>query len=287
MCDKNTVFQEKKTINAGGRLVDFSEPKVMGILNITPDSFYQESRAQTVAAALAKAEKMLSEGATILDIGAYSSRPGASDIPTEEEQARLLPVIAAVKRQFPEAILSIDTFRASVADASVDKGADIINDISGGELDPLMFETIGRLQVPYILMHMRGTPLTMTSLTQYDDLLSDITKYFSEKLAILNNLNVHDIILDPGFGFAKTVDQNLRLLNNLKIFKTIGLPVLAGLSRKKTIWQTLDISSNEALNGTTVLNTVALLKGADLLRVHDVKEAVEAVKLVSSLSRNS
>ncbi len=287
MCDKNTVFQEKKTINAGGRLLDFSEPKVMGILNITPDSFYPDSRTQTVAAALVKAEKMLSDGAAILDIGAYSSRPGASDIPPDEEQARLLPVVAAIKRQFPQAILSIDTFRASVAEASIAEGADIINDISGGELDPLMFETIGRLQVPYILMHMRGTPLTMTSLTQYDDIFKEIMQYFSSKLTVLSSLNVHDIILDPGFGFAKTADQNFRLLNNLELFKTTGLPVLAGLSRKKTIWQTLGVSSNEALNGTTVLNTVALMKGADLLRVHDVKEAIEAVKLVSSLSHSS
>ncbi|KAA8486730.1 dihydropteroate synthase [Arcticibacter tournemirensis] len=287
MCDKNTVFQEKKTINAGGRLLDFSEPKVMGILNITPDSFYQDSRTQTVAAALVKAEKMLSDGAAILDIGAYSSRPGASDIPPGEEQARLLPVIRAIRGQFPGAVLSIDTFRASVAEASIAEGADIINDISGGELDPLMFETIGRLQVPYILMHMRGTPLTMASLTQYDDMFKEIMQYFSSKLAVLNSLNVHDIILDPGFGFAKTADQNLRLLNNLELFKTTGLPVLAGLSRKKTIWQTLGVSSNEALNGTTVLNTVALMKGADLLRVHDVKEATEAIKLVSSLRRSS
>lgn len=287
MCDKNTVFQEKKTINAGGRLLDFSEPKVMGILNITPDSFYPDSRTQTVAAALVKAEKMLSDGAAILDIGAYSSRPGASDIPPDEEQARLLPVVAAIKRQFPQAILSIDTFRASVAEASIAEGADIINDISGGELDPLMFETIARLQVPYILMHMRGTPLTMTSLTQYDDIFKEIMQYFSSKLTVLSSLNVHDIILDPGFGFAKTADQNFRLLNNLELFKTTGLPVLAGLSRKKTIWQTLGVSSNEALNGTTVLNTVALMKGADLLRVHDVKEAIEAVKLVSSLSHSS
>lgn len=287
MCDKNTVFQEKKTINAGGRLLDFSEPKVMGILNITPDSFYPESRVQTTAAALVKAEKMLSDGAAILDIGAYSSRPGASDIPPEEEQARLLPVITAIKRQFPQAILSIDTFRASVAEASIAEGADIINDISGGELDPLMFETIGRLQVPYILMHMRGTPITMASLTQYDNMFKEIMQYFSSKLAVLNSLNVHDIILDPGFGFAKTADQNLRLLNNLELFKTTGLPVLAGLSRKKTIWQTLGVSSSKALNGTTVLNTVALMKGADLLRVHDVKEATEAIKLVSSLRRSS
>lgn len=280
MRDKNTVFQQKTTINAGGRLIDFSRPKIMGILNITPDSFYRESRAASADAALAKAEKMLIDGADILDLGAYSSRPGAADISPEEEKARLLPVIRAISKEYPQAILSIDTFRASVAEAAVAEGAHIINDIAGGDLDSEMFATIGRLKVPYILMHMRGTPQTMNSLTQYNDIVTEIMQYFSRKLGILRDLHVHDIILDPGFGFAKTNEQNFELLKNFTIFNTFGLPVLAGLSRKRTIWKTLDISSEEALNGTTVLNTVALMKGAGILRVHDVKEAAEAVKLL-------
>ena len=280
MWDKNTFFKQKKMINAGGRLLDFSRPVVMGILNVTPDSFFAASRTRTEDAALRQAEKMLQEGACILDLGGYSSRPGAADISIGEEIGRLLPVIRAIKRTFPEAILSIDTFRSAVAEASVAEGAHIINDISGGELDGQMFETVAKLKVPYILMHMRGTPQTMNSLTGYDDLFLDIMRYFSEKISRLNDLHVHDIILDPGFGFAKTIEQNFQLLKQFDQFKITGLPLLAGLSRKKTIWKTLEISSEQALNGTTVLNTIALQKGADVLRVHDVKEAVEAVKLV-------
>ncbi len=281
MRDKSTVFQQKTTINAGGQLIDFSTPKVMGILNVTPDSFYQQSRVPSADAALARAEKMLADGADMLDIGAYSSRPGAADISPIEEESRLLPVIRAIRKEFPLAILSIDTFRASVAEAAVTEGAHIINDISGGELDPGMFSTIARLNVPYILMHMKGTPQTMNTMAHYDDIFMEIMQYFSRKLSLLREFHVHDVILDPGFGFAKTTEQNFELLNHFELFKTTGLPVLAGLSRKRTIWKTLNISSNEALNGTTVLNTIALLKGADILRVHDVKEAAEAVKLVS------
>ncbi|PWG78410.1 dihydropteroate synthase [Pararcticibacter amylolyticus] len=287
MTDKNTVFHEKKTINAGGRLLDLSSPCVMGILNITPDSFYPGSRTASADEALRHAGKMLAEGAGILDIGAYSSRPGAADISEQEEQSRLLPVIKALAREFPEAVLSVDTFRAGVAEAAVAEGAHIINDISGGQLDDAMFPAIARLKVPYILMHMRGTPQTMTSQNRYDNILPDILKYFSEKLAELRALHVHDIIIDPGFGFAKDAAQNLFLLNHAEQFKLLGLPVLAGLSRKKTIWQTLGTTSDEALNGTTVLNTVALLKGADILRVHDVKEAAEAVKLITALKSTS
>ncbi len=287
MTDKNTVFHEKKTINAGGRLLDLSSPCVMGILNITPDSFYPGSRTASANEALRHAGKMLAEGAGILDIGAYSSRPGAADISEQEELSRLLPVFKALAREFPEAVLSVDTFRAGVAEAAVAEGAHIINDISGGQLDDAMFPAIARLKVPYILMHMRGTPQTMTSLNRYDNILPDILKYFAEKLAELRALHIYDIIIDPGFGFAKDADQNLFLLNHAEQFKLLGLPVLAGLSRKKTIWQTLGTTSDEALNGTTVLNTVALLKGADILRVHDVKEAVEAVKLITALKSTS
>ena len=280
---KNTVFQQKKTINAGGQLIDLSEPLVMGILNTTPDSFFEGSRAQTIEAALRRTEEMLSQGAGIIDIGAYSSRPGATVIAAEEETARLLPVIKAIGQRFPEAILSVDTFRAKVAEAAITEGAHIINDISGGELDEELFDTLGKLKVPYILMHMRGTPQTMNSLTEYDDLFGDIMQYFAERLARLKQLGIHDVILDPGFGFAKTADQNFELLNKLDLFKIAGLPVLAGLSRKKMIWKTLNTGNQEALNGTTVLNTIALMKGASILRVHDVKEAAEAIKLVGRL----
>lgn len=285
MNDKNTSFQQKNTINAGGSLIDFTIPRVMGILNITPDSFYQGSRTPGVDEALKRAEKLLSEGAAMLDIGAYSTRPGAAEVSEAEEAERLVPAIQALVKEFPEAILSVDTFRASVARTSIEAGAHIINDISGGELDPLMFETVAKLQVPYILMHMRGTPQTMTALTGYQDIFGEVLAYFAERLARLRALHVHDVILDPGFGFAKNAEENFELLNQLDKFSICGVPVLAGLSRKRTIWKTLDISSEEALNGTTVLNTVALMKGAAILRVHDVKEAVEAVKLTQCLKQ--
>lgn len=283
MNDKSTSFQQKKTINAGGSLIDFTIPRVMGILNITPDSFYQGSRTPATDEALRRAEKLLSEGATMLDIGAYSTRPGAAEVSEAEEAERIVPVIQALTREFPEAILSVDTFRASVAQTSIEAGAHIINDISGGDLDPLMFETVAQLKVPYILMHMRGTPQTMTGLTGYQDIFVEVLSYFTERIARLRELHVHDIILDPGFGFAKDAEENFLLLSQMENFSICGLPVLAGLSRKRTIWKTLDITSEEALNGTTVLNTVALLKNAAILRVHDVREAVEAVKLVQCL----
>lgn len=287
MNDKSTSFQQKNTINAGGSLIDFTIPRVMGILNITPDSFYQGSRTPGVEDALKRAEKHLSEGAAILDIGAYSTRPGASEVSAGEEAERIVPVVQALAREFPSAILSVDTFRSSVAQASIDAGAHMINDISGGDLDPLMFQTVARLQVPYIMMHMRGTPQTMSGLTGYQDIFAELLTYFTERIARLRELHVHDIILDPGFGFAKDADENFSLLNQIDKFGLCGLPVLAGLSRKRTIWKTLNISSEEALNGTTVLNTVALLKGAAILRVHDVKEAVEAVKLVQCLKKEN
>lgn len=287
MNDKSTSFQQKNTINAGGSLIDFTIPRVMGILNITPDSFYQGSRTPGVEDALKRAEKHLSEGAAILDIGAYSTRPGASEVSAGEEAERIVPVVQALAREFPSAILSVDTFRSSVAQASIDAGAHMINDISGGDLDPLMFQTVAHLQVPYIMMHMRGTPQTMSGLTGYQDIFAELLTYFTERIARLRELHVHDIILDPGFGFAKDADENFSLLNQIDKFGLCGLPVLAGLSRKRTIWKTLNISSEEALNGTTVLNTVALLKGAAILRVHDVKEAVEAVKLVQCLKKEN
>lgn len=283
MSDKNTVFPFKSTINAGGRLLDLSKPVVMGILNTTPDSFFAGSRVETEKAGLQRAGELLTGGASLLDIGAYSSRPGAAEVSATEETKRLVPLVKAIRKTFPESIISVDTFRASVAEAAVDAGAHIINDISGGELDPEMFNTLGRLRVPYVLMHMRGNPQTMNTLTHYDALVPDIMRYFGTKIAALQALHVHDIILDPGFGFAKTSEQNLQLLAHLPDLVNLGFPVLAGLSRKRMVWETLGIKVDEALNGTTVLNTVALLNGAKILRVHDAKAASEAIILIEKL----
>jgi len=286
MRDKNTIIHQKTTINAGGRLIDFKRPKVMGILNTTPDSFYSGSRISSIEQALKQTETMLEQGADFIDIGAYSSRPGSTDISIDEEKERLIPIVKEIIKRFPEAVLSIDTFRAEVARAAISEGAHIINDISGGELDANMFQSVAELKVPYILMHMRGTPQNMKQLTDYDDIFKEILLYFSLKTQKLKELGVKDIILDPGFGFAKNIHQNFQLLNDFERFAVTGLPVLAGVSRKSMIWKTLDIKNEEALNGTTVLNTIALLKGANILRVHDVREAVEAVKLIQQLSVN-
>ncbi|XHR95433.1 dihydropteroate synthase [Mucilaginibacter sp. UC70_90] len=276
---KNTFFRKKVTLNAGGRLIDLSSPKVMGIINITPDSFFADSRKPGVDEALKQAEKMLTDSATFLDIGAYSSRPGAVDISAQEETDRLLPVVEAIAAQFPEAIMSIDTFRAKVAEAAVKGGAHIINDISGGMLDGDMFATVARLQVPYILMHMKGTPQTMNQLAEYDDVFSEVFDYFISKYSELKRLGVHDVILDPGFGFAKKAEHSYALMSRMNEFNMLGLPVLTGISRKRMIYGLLGNTAEEALNGTTALNTIALMKGTNILRVHDVKEAVEAVKI--------
>lgn len=251
----------------------------MGILNITPDSFFAASRTTTETAILTKAEQMLTDGAAILDVGGYSSRPGAAHIPVEEEITRVVSTVKLLTQKFPSIILSVDTFRAEVARQAIEAGASIINDISAGELDAAMFQTVARLKVPYIAMHMRGTPSTMSSLTQYDHLVKDIAHYFARKISILTELGVQDIIVDPGFGFAKTIDQNFELLAQLDYFQVLGKPILAGLSRKSMIWKTLDIKPEDALPGTTALNMAALLKGAGILRVHDVREAVQTVKL--------
>ncbi len=251
----------------------------MGIINLTPDSFFAGSRKQGIDAALQQAEKMLTEGADFLDLGAYSSRPGADDISMQEETDRLLPVVEAMASGFPEAILSIDTFRSPVAEAAIRAGAHIINDISGGQLDADMFATVARLQVPYILMHMRGNPQNMQQLTNYEDIFGEVYDYFANRYYQLKQLGVHDVVIDPGFGFAKTPEQGYALMNRLQDFDMLGLPVLAGISRKKMIYGQLSITAAEALNGTTALNTIALTKGANILRVHDVKEAVEAVKI--------
>ena len=276
---KDTFFKKKTTLNAAGRLIDLSSPKVMGIINLTPDSFFEGSRKQNAEDALKQAEKMLNDGASFLDLGAYSSRPGAIDISAQEETDRLLPAVEAISANFPEVILSIDTFRAKVAEAAINAGAHIINDISGGQLDEAMFKTVARLQVPYILMHMKGTPQNMQQQAEYNDVFLEVYDYLIDKYQQLKQLGVHDIIIDPGFGFAKTAAQSYELMGKMQQFDTLQVPVLVGISRKRMIYGALNATAVEALNGTTVLNTIALTKGANILRVHDVKEAVEAVKI--------
>src|SRR5258708_4541572 len=266
---KDTFFRKKTTLNAGGRLIDLSSPKVMGIINITPDSFYGGSRKQGIDEALQQAEKMLNEGATFLDLGAYSSRPGAEDISLQEETDRLLPVVEAMVSRFPDAVLSIDTFRSQVAEVAIKAGSHIINDISGGQLDSEMFSTVVRLQVPYILMHMKGTPQNMNQQAHYEDVFAEVYDYFVDKYYQLKQLGVHDVIIDPGFGFAKRPEHSFALMNRLQDFNMLQLPVLVGISRKKMIYGQLGITAAEALNGTTALNTIALTKGTNILRVHD------------------
>lgn len=270
-------------INCKGKLIELSVPRVMGILNCTPDSFYDGGRYNNGQAIVAQAAKMLSEGADFIDMGAYSSRPDAELISEAEELERIVPAIKAVLKQFPDTIISVDTFRASIAEACIAAGAAMVNDISAGLLDENMLPTVGRLKVPYIMMHMRGNPKTMQSLTKYDDIVSDMLLYFSQQIAAARNHGIDDIIIDPGFGFAKTLEQNYEVLSKLELFKITGLPLLAGMSRKSMIYKLLGVSAQEALNGTTALNTVALIKGASILRVHDVKEAVETVRITSQL----
>lgn len=269
-----------QSINARGRLVTFERPLVMGILNLTPDSFYDGGQHNTSDTALTKVEQLIADGADIIDIGAYSSRPGASPISVQEEIDRALPLIEALVRQFPDVLLSIDTFRAQVAEEAVKAGVHIINDISGGALDEEMFPTVARLQVPYILMHMRGTPESMQTLTSYDDVVVDIATSLGDKVASLRELGVKDIILDPGFGFAKTLEQNYELLHRIDELHYFGLPILGGVSRKSMIYKKLNITAQEALTGTIALNTLLLSKGVQLLRVHDVKEARQVVDLL-------
>ncbi len=273
-------LKRKSTIQVGDKQIDLSIPVVMGIVNITPDSFYDGGKYEDETEMLKAVEKMVEDGVSIVDVGAISTRPGAENISTKGELVRLLPAVKAIRENFPEVIMSIDTFRSWVAVRVIDEvGPIIINDISGGTLDSKMFETVGKLNVPYILSHIKGTPQTMQDDPQYDDLIKEISSYFAEKVKRLSKLGANDVILDPGFGFGKTLDHNYELLNRLDSFKVFQLPVMAGLSRKTMIWQALDITAQEALNGTSVANTMALLGGADILRVHDVKEAVEAVKI--------
>ena len=275
------------SINCKGTLIDFDSPKVMGILNVTPDSFYDGGSYKNEKDILAQAEKMLNDGATFIDVGAYSSSPDAEDIRVEEECNRLIPVVELLLKNFPEVLLSIDTFRSKVAQEAVTAGAALINDISAGLLDPEMLPTVAKLQVPYILMHMRGTPQTMKGLTDYDDLVKEVLFYLSERVAAARALGLNDIIVDPGLGFAKTLAQNYELLHATEKLQILDLPILIGLSRKSMITKTLSIDATSALNGTTALNMVALQKGASILRVHDVKEAVETVSLYQALKAES
>lgn len=256
----------------------------MGILNLTPDSFYDGGKYKNESDVLFHVEKMLSDGATFIDVGAYSSRPNAPHISEDEELKRLMPIVTLILKQFPKTLISIDTFRSQVAKQSVEAGAAIINDISAGKLDDNMLQTVASLKVPYIMMHMKGTPQTMLKQTEYDDVIKDVLFYFSERLAAARQLGIIDVIVDPGFGFAKTREQSFKLLNHLELFKTLEKPLLVGVSRKSMIYKTLETRPDNALNGTTVLNTITLQKGASILRVHDVKEAVECIKLVKSLS---
>lgn len=270
------------SLNLGGELVSLSRPLVMGILNVTPDSFYAGSRTPAPEQIEARVRQIVDEGADIIDIGAYSSRSQADDIAPDEEMRRLASGLKIIRKLYPQAHVSVDTFRADVASRCVrEYGVQMVNDISGGELDPRMFETVAELKVPYILMHMKGTPQTMMQQTHYDHLIAEMLYYFAERIARLESLGVNDIIIDPGFGFSKTLDDNYRLMNRLDEFVRMGRPLLVGISRKSMIYKLLGTSPDESLNGTTVLNTLALLGGAHILRVHDVKEAVETVKIVS------
>ena len=276
---KDTFLNRKVTLNCKGKLVDLSSPTVMAILNVTPDSFYGNSRINNVDDALKTTEKFINEGATFIDVGAYSSRPGAVDISVDEELNRSIPIIKAIAKEFPETLISIDTFRAKVAEECIGAGAHLINDISGGSLDNEMFNTVAKLNVPYIMMHMKGTPQTMQIEPEYEDVALEVITYFTEKMSTLKKLGVKDVIIDPGFGFAKTIEHNYQLLNKLACLNTFNIPILVGFSRKSMITQALNIKNTDALNGTSILNTISLQKGATILRVHDVKAAVECIKL--------
>lgn len=280
MSSKDTFFSPKLTITCHGRLIDFSVPKVMGILNVTPDSFYDGGRYSSETAIISRVASMMEEGADIIDIGAYSTRPGATEITPDEEKARLLGALQVIRREFRDICISVDTFRADIAELAVeDFGAGIINDISAGNMDDRMFSTAGRLKVPYIMMHMLGTPGKMPSKPVYGDVTRDLMAYFADRVVAAKLKGIIDIIIDPGFGFGKTVQQNFQLLRELNLFTLMGIPVMVGISRKSMIYKTLNVSKEYALNGTSVLNALALANGARILRVHDVKQAVEAVKL--------
>lgn len=278
-----TEYRKRMTINCKGQLIDLTIPKIMGILNVTPNSFFDGGKYKNESEILSRVEKMSSEGATFIDVGAYSSKPSAEFVSEQEEISRIIPVLDLILKHFPETILSIDTFRAEVAKASIESGAAIINDISAGHLDEKMLETVAKYSVPYIMMHMKGTPQTMQTLTQYDDIVKEMLFYFSERIAKARSFGINDLITDPGFGFAKTVEQNYEVFQKLDLFNLLELPMLIGISRKSMIYKALNSNAEEALNGTTVLNTIALTKGAKILRVHDVKEAMECVTLFNKI----
>ena len=283
---KDNVFYTKPTLNLGGKITSIDSPRVMGILNVTPDSFYGESRLACEKEILEKASKMIMEGATWLDVGGYSSRPGALHISMDEELERVIPAVKAILKEMPNAHISIDTFRSEVARRALDAGASMVNDISGGQQDEKMAEVLALYKVPFVLMHMKGTPQNMVHATQYEDIISELIDYFQKKLHNLLSIGVSDVILDVGFGFAKTTDQNFYLLDNLALFKILECPILVGISRKSMISKTLSVETADALNGTTALHMVALQNGAHILRVHDVKEAMQAIKLHSMFKMN-
>lgn len=270
------------TLNCNGQLLPIRSALVMGIINATPDSFFAGSRQRSVDAMLKEAERMLSAGASILDVGGQSTRPGSERVDASKELARVIDGIAAIHERFPEAILSVDTFYAAVAEEAVAAGVSLINDISAGAIDPLLVPLVARMKLPYVLMHMQGEPKTMATDPHYDAITTEVLDFFINKIAELRAMGIQDIIVDPGFGFGKTIQHNFRLLRDLSVFRILGCPVMAGLSRKSTIYKTLGISADDALNGTTVMNTMALMNGASILRVHDVKEAMEAVRLVEA-----
>jgi dihydropteroate synthase len=272
------------TINCKGNLIDLSSPKVMGILNVTPDSFFDGGKYKDEVQIIHQVDFMLKNGATFIDVGGYSSRPGADFVSEDEELNRVIPVIELILKHFPETLISVDTFRSKVAAQSIKVGAALINDISAGKLDDAMLATIGQLSVPYIMMHMRGNPKTMQLKTDYKDLVKEVISYFAERIATAHTEKINDIIIDPGFGFAKNIRQNYELLNHLDLLQSLDKPILAGISRKSMIYKTLDISSENALNGTTALHMVALQKGASILRAHDVKEAMECITLFNQLT---
>ncbi len=275
----NILFERKNTINCKGKLIDLSTPKIMGIVNLTPDSFYDGGNYNTINLALKQVEKHLRDGATFIDIGGYSSRPNAPSVSTEEELKRVLPILKEINTQFPKSLISVDTFRSEVALEAIKNGASIINDISAGDMDTKMLDTIADLQVPYIAMHMKGTPQTMQKSPTYRNVVEDLIYYFSKKLDTINVLGINDAILDVGFGFGKTVEDNYKLLNDLDLFKLFKIPILAGISRKSMLYKPLEITPQESLNATSIAHIIALRNGVNILRVHDVKEAMECVKI--------
>lgn len=283
MANKITSFSTKKTLNCRGKLVSLKRPLVMGIINCTPDSFYDGGHFEDVDNALLQATKLLHEGADLLDIGGMSSRPGAAMISEAQEIKRVLPVIEAIIKKYPDAILSIDTIKASVAEKAIHAGARMVNDISAGRVDEMMFDTLAKLKVPYVMMHMQGLPSNMQLKPHYEDIVTELLDFFNERIAMALKAGIHDIIIDPGFGFGKTLEHNYELLHHLELFNMLELPVLVGVSRKSMIYKLLKTSPQEALNGSTTVNTIALLKGANILRVHDAKEASEAIRIVEQM----